>query len=153
MLEYRVTKYDPRFRDPTGAYNRHEWTAYGDVGGSVSLEDYQRVESSYLSVAIAFLTEAGIQSVQVRGLENAAATPVTYAEGSVLTSTEWESAFRSVLREQFWCRFESSESFVHFGWDYYMYIGVPRNCPAARVLAESRGLFVEECSSPYATAG
>jgi hypothetical protein len=44
----------------------------------VSLEDYQRVESSYLSVAIAFLPEAGIQSLQVRDLENAGATPVTY---------------------------------------------------------------------------
>jgi hypothetical protein len=129
MLEYRVTKYDPQFRDVTGAYSRREWTSYRDVGGSVSLDDYLTVEATYVRVAIALLIEADIGSLQVRGFENAGNKPVAYAEGSLLARTEWEYAFRSVLREQFWCRFESPESFVHFGWDYYMYVGVPRHCP------------------------
>ena len=153
MVEYRITKYDPQFRDATGAFSRHEWTSYRDVGASVSLDDYLRIEATYVSVAIAFLIEAGIGWLQVDSLENAGKTPVAYAEGAVLAPAEWESAFRSVLREHFWCRFQSSESFVHFGWDYYMYVGVPRHCPKAHAAAGASGLFVEECSSPYATAG
>jgi hypothetical protein len=40
-------------------------------------------------------------------------------------------------------------AFIHVGWDYYMYIGVPTDCPASDRLAAASGLFVEECESPY----
>ena len=39
-FQFRVTKYDPRFRDPSGAYMREEWTAVSDIGrtfGGVTL--------------------------------------------------------------------------------------------------------------------
>lgn len=39
--------------------------------------------------------------------------------------------------------------FVHFGYDYYMYVGVETPCPQAQRLAAQLGLFVEEMRSPY----
>jgi hypothetical protein len=54
-----------------------------------------------------------------------------------------------VLREEFWCRLEGVEGFIHIGWDYYMYVGVPIPCPAAQMRAAALGLYVEEFASPY----
>jgi hypothetical protein len=56
---------------------------------------------------------------------------------------------RRVLREEFWCRLEGPEAFVHFGYDYYLYVGVPRACPEAEQATRRAGLFVESFRSPY----
>jgi hypothetical protein len=153
MLEYRITKYDPQFRDASGAYMIDEWTCYGDADGSAALNDDLQVEANYVNVAAAFLIEAGIGALAVCGLEHARQTLVSFAEAAVLLPDQWEAAFRAVLREDCWCRFEAVDSFVHFGWDCYMYLGAPRMCPKAIALAGSRRLFVEEYSSPYRTVG
>ena len=55
----------------------------------------------------------------------------------------------SILREEFWCRLEGEGCFLHFGHDYYMYVGVPVPCPESQKLASRLGLFVEEFASPY----
>ena len=54
-----------------------------------------------------------------------------------------------VLREEFWCRFEGQDAFVHVGYDYYMYVAVPHAVPQAVLLAQQVGLFVEPFESPY----
>jgi hypothetical protein len=54
-----------------------------------------------------------------------------------------------MLREELWCRLEGQSGFVHIGWDYYMYIGVPHRCPKAEFLVEELGLHPELFPSPY----
>jgi TPR repeat protein len=62
-------------------------------------------------------------------------------------------AIRDMLREECWCRLESSDAFVHLGYDYYMYLGVPKDCPNAVAFASANGLFVEPFKSPYKSLG
>jgi hypothetical protein len=136
MIEYRVTKYDPRLRDPSGRYLLDEWTSAGDVGrpfGGVLLtyEEYRRVEDAYVA------------------LENHRRHPEAPLEGATLVGPLLEQAIRSILREEFWCPLEGGDCFLHFGWDYYMYVGVPGPCPEACLLATGSGLFVEPFRSPY----
>jgi hypothetical protein len=45
--------------------------------------------------------------------------------------------------------YSKDKFFVHFGWDYYMYIGSSVNCPSLIKIAKDNGLFVEEVRSPY----
>jgi hypothetical protein len=154
VLEYRVTKYDPAFRDAIGAYTRDEWTAASDIGrsfGSVVLtpEEYQRVEDAYVAVALSFLSESRQSTLTVDGLENARNYPIDFSEGSTLCLERLGPVIRLVLREMFWCRLEGRTGYLHFGWDYYMYVGVPCPCPESQELARRLGLFVEEDSSPY----
>jgi hypothetical protein len=59
------------------------------------------------------------------------------------------SVIRRLLREEFWCRLEGADGFIHIGYDYYMYLGVARQCPGAEALARQAGLFVERFQSPY----
>jgi len=154
MIEYRVTKYDPALRDAHGAYIADEWILFKDIGrtfGGVVLTEgeYLRVEQAYIKSAIAFLREGGINSLTVEGIENHEGLELEFGEGSVLSLERVGDVIRQILREEFWCRLECQGGFVHFGWDYYMYIGVPHRCPGAELLAEGLGLYPEEFSSPY----
>jgi hypothetical protein len=70
--------------------------------------------------------------------------------GSVYDVKVSENLFRMVLREQFWGKFVwQSEAYLHFGWDYYLYVGVPNSCPKSIFYAEGQGLFVEPFIFPY----
>jgi hypothetical protein len=151
--EYRVTKYNPTFRDPYGRYTKDEWTIFKQVGDTFSgvkltLEEYERVENAYVDVALAFISEGSVSAIMVRGLENRGEQQNDSLENSVLSFELIGPIMRRILREEIWCRLEGNGGFLHFDWDYYMYVGVPHPCPAAEALASELGLFVEECASP-----
>jgi hypothetical protein len=155
MQHYRVTKYDPARRDVSGAYPTDDWTSHSDIGRSfgghtLTEERYVAVENAYLESAVAFLKEAGVRELAVVGLENAGAHVGSLPEGTVIPVERLPAVLRSLLREEYWCKLESKSAFVHVGWDYNMYIGVPKSCPLAESTAQSRGLFVEQFRSPYA---
>jgi hypothetical protein len=154
VLQYRVTKYDPTLRDSEGSYTRDEWRSASDVGRSfggvvLSREAYQHVEDAYVAVAQSFLQEAGLSSLVVAGLENRRARVLTFGEGSTLSLEQVAEVTRRLLQEDFWCRLEGTTGFLHVGWDYYMYLGVPGPCPKSHELARRSGLFVEDYPSPY----
>lgn len=158
MNEYRVTKYNPALRDSTGAFTGNEWTSVTHVGRSfagvkLTREEYDRVEHAYVGAALAFLHEGGLNSLRVEGLENTQGQHLAFGEGTVLSLAQVGETIGRVLREEFWCRLQGIEGFIHIGWDYYMYIGVPNLCPVARAQAVMLGLYVEEFDSPYKEAG
>jgi hypothetical protein len=153
MNQYRVTKYDPVFRDQSDAFTKAEWTSFKDIGQTYSgvlltTEEYERVEDAYVRTALMFFNEGGLSSIKVSGLENHLRQSLDFHNDSVLPFDRIEGIIRRILREEFWCRLEASEGFIHFGWDYYMYIGVPHPCHTAQALAAKLGLFVEEFASP-----
>jgi hypothetical protein len=154
VFEFRVTKYDPAHRDHRGAYSRDDWTSISDIGRSfngtfLTESEYCRVENGYAAVATAFLREAGIDKLDVVGIENAASVRPQIAEGSSVDLDGVAEVVRCLLREQFWCKLEGPRAFVHVGYDFYMYVGVSRECRDAERLARQLGLFVEPFSSPY----
>ena len=154
MNAYRITKYDPSFRDRAGAYTRDEWISVADIGryfAGVMLthEEYERVQGAYVEAAMAFLREAGVSALRVEGLENQRGHVLKFREGSLLPLEHVGDVLRRILREEFCCRLEAVGGFVHLGWDFYMYVGVRCPCPAAQGRATELGLYVEECCSPY----
>jgi len=158
MIEYRVTKYSPAFRDGTGAYTLAEWTSFSDIGctfnGSLLSEaEYLQVENAYIISALEFLRESKVSSLVVRGLENHRGALLTFGEGSSLSLEQLKITLSRVLREEFWCKFEGPDAFIHVGYDYYMYVGVPARCFDAEQVACSHGLFVEPFQSPYDDLG
>jgi len=156
VFEYRVTKYDPALRDPTGKYTRDEWTSISDIGRTyqgvvLTPANYRWVEDAYAGTVVAFMREAGVSSLAVVGLMHNPDTSPSYVNGASLGLNEVGEAVRMMLREELWCQLEGADSFVHVGYDYYMYVGMPAACPKATTLAEKSGLFVEPFSSPYRT--
>ena len=158
MFEYRITKYDPGNRDATGRYLADEWIMYSQVGETIAgclltLDEYLRTERAYVNAAMDVLGDCGVESLVVRDLVNRRKhKPATFElrEGVRLSGESLREALQSLLREEFWCRLEDDEgSYIHVGWDYYLYAGVP--CAAADGVqaARANGLFVEPFVSPY----
>ena len=171
MYGWRITKYNPAFRDERGAYLKDEWTSVSDVGKSFggqvfTFEEYRKIENAYVACALRFLTEAGLRSLKVtslekqnlpgvekRGLADITFDPNLVEEGMSASDEALESTCRLVLREAIWCRLESEEGFhIHFGWDYYMYVGSPVPSEESVLYGRQQGLYIEAMQSPYLSA-
>jgi len=154
MYQYRVTKYNPKFRSATGSYMVDDWTSRSDIGktfgGTLLTEErYLSIEQAYLQAASALLAEANIVQLKVVGLENRGGMSNVPPEGSLIPSSRVPQVLRSLLREEYWCKLEGSKSFIHVGYDYYMYVGLPAKCLNAVAAAKNLDLFVEVFPSPY----
>lgn len=157
MYQYRVTKYDPQYRDSSGAFRRDDWTAVSDVdltfnGVKLTPQRYVAVENAYVESALAFLTESRVETLTIDSLENHRGysdSDLMLADGRVCSLLEIADVARLNLRSSIWCRLVGSDAFLHFGYDYYMYVGVPIECPASIDFATRSGLFVEPFESPY----
>jgi hypothetical protein len=156
---YRVTKYNPGYRDRWGAYAHDEWTNRRDIGrdidGHVLTEDeYLSTENRYLYVLTAFAQEAGVQRLTVVGLDKPPATPPQWQhleEGTTVSLDEAVEIARIMLREgPLGARLEDGDRFyVHIDDDLYMFIGTEIEPTFAISEAERLGLFVEpDVASP-----
>lgn len=165
MFQWRVTKYDPARRDAEGHYPLDEWTSVSDVGKTfagvvLTLESYLAVESAHVESMLDFLEALGSPRMFARGV--ASGRPRSPAipgdvlqraprEGKAIPPRDVPRLCRACLRERIWCRLESVDRsvFVHWGYDYYMYLGAPVECPEVAERIRDRGLFVEPFASPY----
>ena len=148
MRSLRVTKYDPAKRDNKGAYTSTEWTEYSDVGKSVTHEEYESVERKYIMALETLLKSCDIQTLRITGLEDNW-NKCPYTDNQQITTDDFGGAFKDVLRAKYWCLFESDLAYVHFGYDYYSYIGIPHISNADLDVITKNGLFVEDYKSPY----
>lgn len=152
--QYRVTKYDPDLRDSLGSYRAEDWTSRSDIGESfggtvLTEEHYLSVEQAYVEAATAFLQEAGVGRLRIVDVENHSVGATTPADQSLLELEQIRGVLRSLLREEYWCKLEAESAYIHVGYDYCMYVGVPAECLGAEVLARRLGLFTEIFPSPY----
>lgn len=168
--QWRVTKYNPDLRDENGYYTlQEEWTCPSEIGkvfeGRVfTLEDYLYAEAAYINAIVHFMFDSGINTLRILQLIK---LDISYSDKSsilyendfdqikleedlIVSEKEIRTIAKMVLRNFIGCSFYSKERFfVHFGWDYYMYIGSYEECLSAIKNAENEGLFVEDFKSPY----
>ena len=170
MYQWRVTKYNPRSRNRKGAYLAEDWTSVSDIGDTfnnhqLELDAYLAVENNYVSTAMQFLKESGLSSLYVVELETDAAIPsivkeigldkLLYESSEIyekkqVYGKEIERICRLNLRNLTWCKLEEKgKFFIHFGYDYYMYIGSFVACINSIIYAQKVDLFVEKIKSPY----
>ena len=152
MQEFRVCKYDPQYR-VDGVYKRNEWTSFSDVGrsfdGTVLMEDeYLQVEQNHIEFLCRLADREGDLPLTITTLEIYDAS-CTWQDGQQLTQAEMPQLIRSILREQCWCRLQSDHFFIHFGRDYYIYVGCSFTQEAISQLAGEYSLFAEPMRSPY----
>lgn len=152
--QFRITKYNPQFRNESGAYQLDEWTEYSDLGRvfngvKFSIEEYEKVESAYIQSVILILEELLIDSVKIESLENRNKIP-TITNGQIVNLNDLPHTMKLVLRENCWFRLRHPRrAFIHFGYDYYMYIGVSRMPYKSLTAIAHLGLYVETYQSPY----
>lgn len=173
MISWRITKYNPKYRNEKDEYQKDEWTSCHDIGKlydgkEFTVDDYMAVENAYIDTVLSFVNGVNIKTLTVKYLEKHNDNnikfhkiPLIYTEemielfkrvheGTVLEIRDIGHLCRLVLREQLWCKLENdNKMFIHFGYDYYMYIGCLSKPKRVINLIEKIGLFIEEFKSPY----
>ena len=167
MFNYRITKYNPLYRDVHGVYQKSEWSSFSDIGKifdnkKLTINDYSLTEDAYIQAMVGFMECNHVDTMRIASLEKH-----TLSQGASTYSKTMLDTFgrvankmiadketiknigRLALREDLWCKLEAKNMYVHFGYEYYMYIGSKSACSETIDQIESSGLFVEEYNSPY----
>ena len=151
MNKFRVSKYNPKYRE-NGIYTKDEWTDYSDVGqvfenGILSLEEYLKTEEQYILCIISVLKKDGIIFLSIEDFEQYGYTE--WKDKTTVTIDELSSLIRDCLRNKCWCKLRNNETYLHFGYDYYVYISSGMSSKNMCTICRSYNLFCEELSSPY----
>lgn len=151
MIEYKITKYDPQNR-MDGKYTVHEWTSISDIGksfddGVLTYDQYVQAEQRYIDCCMDLLQKADISCLLV-------CSPEYYDDGVQLpdilsTERAIRSAIRDCLREKCWAKLENEGFFIHFGYDYNMYVGTDFSVSDVKAISRKYNLFSEVIKSPY----
>ncbi len=164
MYRWRISKFNPKERDESGAYIHDEWTSSSDIGrvfeGRILLlDEYLRVETAYVEAAKSFFDESNLHSLFIYGLEANWSHTAEHVlpglddmlqgpelvEGQRIDRRTLDRICKLVLREFVWCKLEDEHGrfYIHFGYDYYMYVGSHKPSPYSIARARGLGLFVE----------
>lgn len=169
MITFRITKFNLTYRDEKGVYQRNEWTSFNDIGNNLTLNEYIATENKYIKAVQLFMKCLGINKLTIKALEKRIELSkkakkysklypqkmnrlfASLKEDYILDKDAIEMVCRLALRENLWCKLNdpNNRMFVHFGYDYYMYIGVEKSCKNTVDEINKQGLFVEVFESPY----
>jgi len=174
MLQYRITKYDPGWRDANGVFMANDWTDVSEVGKEISgkildYETYFAVEATYVDAALKFFDCSGLDHLRITGSENKHDSetltellkclpelhdPVfpacEFHEDQCVGVEQIALRLKMNLRNVGWCKLEIDQKFfIHTGWDFYMYVGCAAPYQKAILNAHANGLFVENFTSPH----
>lgn len=149
MNVYRITKYNPRFRNSDDVFLNHEWTSYSDIGktfnGAVlSKGDYIKVEKQYIDFCINIMNRLKISTVTIIELESHHIIGRWKKGMKISNTSKLRRFFRDCLREKYWGIITHDKLTVKFGYDYYMYVKTSMDNEQIKQIAESFSLFCEE---------
>ena len=167
MYFWRITKYNPKNRDQNGFYQKNEWTSVSDIGktfddGVLTFDDYLLCENAYIDAIVMFMHGNNVEFINIEGLEEG--NYIEFTDFSEPYVREFYRSLRNdmlisknnvaqlskfILRELVWCKLTSDRMFVHFGYDYYVYVGSEQPLENVINIITNSGLFVEPFISPY----
>lgn len=173
MYKYRVTKYNPSFRDDEGLYLKEDWTAISDIGKTfdgekLTAESYKKTEDSYIKaihlimdyLRVPYLTimdvrqsssfemfQEIIKKYQKLYSEEMLKYYLNVKNNDKLTKENVNVYCRLLLREDIGSRvFYPRRMKVYIGYDYLMSIHTSRPLDPIIPLIEEIGLYVEDFS-------
>jgi len=165
MIGYRVTKYNPANRDNEGRYFLDEWTEYCDIGKKFNKKrftynEYVIVEEKYIKTIVSLMNFLGVKYISFKRGRR-----VLLEEDSLATK-DMKKIYNSIKREfkvyiedipdlvklilrgYIWGVIKNEKMEVHFGNDFYMYIGLPAYNDELMESVIPDGLYGEQCCLP-----
>ncbi|MBE6091130.1 MAG: hypothetical protein E7206_24505 [Clostridium beijerinckii] len=173
MYKYRISKYNPSYRDNDGRYLKEEWTAISDIGKAfdgvkLSIEEYKKIEDSYIKVIQLIMNYVGVQFLTidkvVRSFSNEKFEELFIAteyrhlytseildiyhrvrDKENLDKERIDQFCRLLLREDIGAKiFYQNKIKVFIGYDYLMGIHTSKSLEKLIPEIEELGLYVEE---------
>jgi hypothetical protein len=151
--KYRLTKYNPAFRDEFGNYRRNEWTDVDDVGRNIdghvlTQDEFDHTINAYHHAFELFAREAGVQQLAVLDLYQGPGLEEPWqklSEGDVLPlETALQMARHILAGGPLSARLEDTDRFyLHVGEHLYVWLGSEIPCTNAVEGSRRVGLFVE----------
>ena len=172
MKHYRITKYDPLNRNEQGHYLYDHWTEFGDIGRTlegelVTVEKYLSVESDYINAIVEILQENKVDHLRVVGLDKKRLQEsikdnkekwfhriefedIDLFEDKKISIEEIATICQMNFRYYCGVSLEVKDLFfIHFGYDMYVYVGVPTISDELKSKLNKTQIFIEDCDSPY----
>ncbi len=167
MKEYRITKYNPKYRNELGHFIRGDWTSYNDIGKIcndvlITYEDYLKVENQYINTIVEIMSSLKMNEISLvereknhtklydkKTTKEMKRLNRKLKRRNAVFISEIPDLCRLILREYAWAKIESKKMFVHFCYDYYMYIGLEEQYEYVIDKVKYIGLFIEQMESPY----
>lgn len=172
MPNYRIIKYNPANVDKNNNIISDEWISFSDIGKKMdntvlTFEAYKKIEKAYIDTILNLMNYNGITELTIKGIEKydeniewnsdddfsskeAVELFKRLENGMTITAGTLEKVCKLILREYFWCKLEYKDIFyVHFGFDYYMYIGCQNVSRDFSKEVRDRGIYADEFESPY----
>lgn len=165
---WRITKHDPKYQNDYRAYMKDEWCIYSEIGKTFNnvrfdFNEYERIERLYIESIKLFMECHRINELQIDALEknkplvndlhnntNIIKLFEDAKKSNWVRNTDLPDFCKLILRDKLWCKLRyPRKMFVHFGWDFYMYIGSSIACTQTMAEIKKNGLFTEPFKSPY----
>lgn len=166
MIEYRITKYNPDFRNKGGYYtdSYSDWTSSSEIGKvfndkELTFLEYLEVENKYVEAIKQILSEFEIKKLRVINLSNHSyklskneldvSSKILYEkfenirEDEVVELELIEVLIKANLREFVYCKLFHEKITIKFGYDYYMYVISSKELKNSANTISDFGLFVE----------
>lgn len=167
IFYWRITKYDPKNRDENGFYINDEWTSVSDIGKKYddvefTFDSYLFYENAYVDAVLKIMQGNNLQALKIKSLQKKLYNNYSnfiepdskrfyksLKTNTMISIQDISQIVRFALREIIWCKLVSDRMLVHFGYDYYMYVGSEYKSQEMLDVIKSNGLFVDEMKSPY----
>ncbi|MEI6729472.1 MAG: hypothetical protein WCK98_07585 [bacterium] len=147
---YRVTKYDPKKRREDGAYlDQTEWTEFNELKNpNYNFKDYLLTENAYI-YAIYYFIELN-KETDFQLFTKIVKNKLTKNSKIFTDKISLEYYIKKIFRENFGAKIRCNNMCVHFGWDYYMYIGSNNKCDISELDFGGVKIYIEKIkTSPY----
>lgn len=154
MNMYRIAKYDLNgYVD--GIFTLDEWTDYSDIGNifsgkKLTQEMYEEIETKYIQSAQDIFMADHQKELSITNLQKYQSN-LTWKNHQIIDKLHLGGIIRDCLRNKCWCRLSTENFYIHFGYDFYMYIGCSLSCDIVTKICAGNQLYVIECESPYLT--
>jgi len=170
MYYFRVTKYNPIYRDENGFYKKNEWISVGDIGqcydGEIlTAENYQNIENAYVNAILSAVYELKVKSFKITCLQKndyreygfvyepqLKCLHKTISDKMIMSIIDIPDAAKLILRENLWAKLESNYLSIHFGYDYYIYFCAKKKLNQSLKIIEESGLFIRPVRKPEQAA-
>jgi len=148
---YQITKYDPQKKDEYGRYlDQTEWTDYNEEKNpTYNFKDYLLTETAYIYAIYHFIK---LNKEVFFQLSNKVVNNKLTNNSKVFNSSiRLEYFVKKILRENFGAKIRCKNMCVHFGWDYYMFIGSNKKTDIKELDFGGIKMYIESIAiSPYA---
>ena len=143
----RISKYDENVNVHTD-----EWTSISDIGKKfknkiLTYDEYLLIENHYINCIEEIMTLASQTLFRVENLEKY--SKVQWTENQLININDMIKIVPDCLREKCWARLIGDNSYVHIGYDFYIYVGVSIDLSTIFKIVKNNQLYCKEMISPY----